>query len=148
MQDRQTSSVPTSGDAGRQGRRASPTNPTKSSDVTAQKLTEKMDIRCTLEEKLAFKAKAEAAGISSSQLLREALGLADAKRRKPLPSVHPDLIRLIAQTTRSLQILSEVAVRKMHGGWQEQLELTALIAAVVAVDRQLSEILLTNGKDG
>lgn len=61
MQHRQTSSLPASGDAGRQGRRASPTNPTKNSDVTTEKLTEKLDIRCTPEEKRAFKAKAELA---------------------------------------------------------------------------------------
>ncbi|MEM9899492.1 MAG: hypothetical protein AAF742_08965 [Pseudomonadota bacterium] len=103
MHTEQTASVPTSGDAGRHGRRASPTNPTEKTGSCEEKRSEKIDLRCTKTEKAVIKAEAVAAGVSASQLMREALGLADAKRRKPMPTIAPDIARAVARTTRDVQ---------------------------------------------
>ena len=141
MRHKKTASVPTSGDAGSQGGQASPNNPTKKPADDTKKLTEKIDLRCTLAEKNAIKRKAELAGVSSSQLLREALELTDPKRRKPPPAVPTDTLIEVAQTTRSLQLLASVATRKISVGYpSELLEMTALIAALISIDRRLADL--------
>lgn len=144
----QTASVPTSGDAGRHGRRASPTNPTKKAGADEEKLSEKVDLRCTKAEKTEIKAKADAAGVSASQLLREALGLADAKRRKPMPTIAPEIARAVGRTTRDVQQLASKAREELSRRSNiRQMETTAMIAALVAIDRRMAELLEISGRE-
>ncbi|PUB13730.1 plasmid mobilization protein [Yoonia sediminilitoris] len=148
MQHRLTASVPTSGDAGRHGRRASPTNPTNCSDGKDEKLSEKIDLRCTKAEKVEIKSKAKAAGVSASQLLREALGLADPRSRKPAPDVSPEIVLAVSRTTRDVQQLARKAREQISRGASiQQLEASAMIAALVAIDRRMSELLKIGSRE-
>ncbi len=148
MRNEQTASVPTSGDAGRHGRRASPTNPTEKTGSNEEKLSEKIDLRCTKPEKAEIKAKADAAGVSASQLLREALGLADAKRRKPMPIIAPDIARAVGRTTRDVQQLASKAREELSRRSSiRQIETTAMIAALVAIDRRMAELLEISSRE-
>ena len=71
-----------------EGRQASPSNPTSAGKAPAKEpLTETFVFRCTASEKAQLRAKAEGAGLPASTLLREALGLTEARRRKPIPRV-------------------------------------------------------------
>lgn len=140
--EEQTASVPTSGDVGGHGRRASPTNPTNCSDGEDEKLSEKIDLRCTKAEKAEIRSKAKAAGVSASQLLREALGLVDPKRRKPAPDVSPEIVLAVSRTTRDVQQLAREARQQLtRRASVHQLETSAMIAALVAIDRRVSELL-------
>ncbi|WP_406707198.1 plasmid mobilization protein [Tritonibacter mobilis] len=60
-------------------------------------MTETFVFRCTAAEKAELRAKAEAAGLPASTLLREALGLSEARRRKPVPRVDPALVLAIGR---------------------------------------------------
>lgn len=65
-----------------EGRQASPSNPTGAGTARAKEpLTETFVFRCTASEKAQLRAKAETAGLPASTLLREALGLTEARRR-------------------------------------------------------------------
>ena len=142
MQDKRKSRLPVSHATGRQGRRASPPDPTLNPDDEANKLTEKLDLRCTKEEKIAIKEKAAASSISASELLREALGLTDAKRRKPIPTVPPDITRLVATTTRDIQSLASEAREQMGSSFKCQFEVVNVIAALLTLDRRLNALLV------
>ena len=57
-----------------EGRQASPSNPTGAGKArTKEPLTETFVFRCTASEKAQLRAKAEAAGLPASTLLRDAL---------------------------------------------------------------------------
>jgi len=72
-------------------------------------LTETFVFRCTASEKAQLRAKAEAAGLPASTLLREALGLAEARRRKPIPRVDPALVLAVGRIGGNLnQILVKI----------------------------------------
>jgi len=75
-----------------EGRQASPSNPnqTRASGVK-RSLSESVIFRCTPSEKAALVGKARAAGLPKATLMREALGLVEARRRKPVPRVDPKL---------------------------------------------------------
>ena len=73
-----------------EGRDASPSNPTGAGKAPAKEpQSETFVFRCTAFEKAQLRAEAEAAGLPASTLLREALGLTEARRRKPIARVYP-----------------------------------------------------------
>jgi hypothetical protein len=148
MPPEQKSRLPASGDAGRQGRQASPPDPTGNSDDEGPKLTEKLDLRCTIEEKIVLRKKAAVAGVSASQLLREALGLTDAKRRKPVPAAPPEIVSLVAQTTRDIQGFAYDARKKMGSTIPGQLEALNLIGGLLTLDRRVSDLMIRLDGDG
>ncbi|WP_252731358.1 plasmid mobilization protein [Lentibacter algarum] len=81
-----------------EGRQASPSNPTGAGKArTNEPLTETFVFRCTAAEKAQLRAKAEAAGLPAATLLREALGLTEARRRKPIPRVDPALVLAVGR---------------------------------------------------
>ena len=81
-----------------EGRQASPSNPTGAGKArTKEPLTETFVFRCTAAEKAQLRAKAEAAGLPAATLLREALGLTEARRRKPIPRVDPALVLAVGR---------------------------------------------------
>lgn len=141
MSLKRSASVPASGDPGRQGGQASPPNPTKISSVDGEKLTEKLDLRCTVNEKNLLKQQAKAAGVSQSQLLREGLGLVEVRRRKPTPAVPPELIRTVSQAARELRGLARHVEASGAANLNGRLDRVALLAAIVSVDRRLSEFI-------
>ena len=87
----QTARLPTDYIGGTcEGRRASPSNPNQTREERVKEgLSETVIFRCTVAEKAALVAKANAAGLPNATLMREALGLVQARRRKPVPRVDP-----------------------------------------------------------
>ena len=81
-----------------EGRQASPSNPTGAGKPrTKEPLTETFVFRCSAAEKAQLRAKAEAAGLPAATLLREALGLTEARRRKPIPRVDLALVLAVGR---------------------------------------------------
>jgi len=80
-------------------------NPTGAGKArTKEPLTETFVFRCTAAEKAQLRAKAEAAGLPAATLLREALGLTEARRRKRIPRVDPALVLAVGRIGGNLLI--------------------------------------------
>ena len=135
-----------------EGRSDSPSNPTSDQDIvehdthvqTSQK-PDKLDaiivLRCTKSEKQVLRAKAEVAGVTSSQLLREALGLVKSRRRKKLPNVAPSLTLAVARIGGNLNQIARqinIAAKSNDVQWLNAL---AVVAKLVSIERQLSAVL-------
>lgn len=127
-----------------EGRRASPSNPTDTHRGRARELRSATIVfRCTEAEKAELRSKADAAGLSAAELLREALGLAQARRRKPVPHVDPRLVLALGRIGGNLNQIARRAnasARRQTLGPQEAL---ALASALVSLDRQLAAIRAT-----
>ncbi|WP_230795141.1 plasmid mobilization protein [Salipiger marinus] len=123
-----------------EGRQASPSNPTGAGKAPAKEpLTETFVFRCTPSEKAQLRAKAEAAGLPASTLLREALGLTEARRRKPVPRVDPALVLAVGRIGGNLNQLARWLNRAMLAG---RVDLDALTVArrLLTIERQLAQI--------
>ena len=100
-----------------EGRQASPSNPTGAGKTRAKEpLTETFVFRCTATEKAELRAKAEAAGLPAATLLREALGLTEARRRKPVPRVDPALVLAVGRIGGNLNQIARWLNRAMLVG--------------------------------
>ncbi len=88
-------------------RRASTSIPNQTrGERVKEGLSETVIFRCTVAEKAALVAKADAAGLPNATLMREALGLVQARRRKPVPRVDPLLTVAVARVGGNLNQLS------------------------------------------
>ena len=122
---------PVSGDAGPwEGRRASPSNPNQPLRGAKNALTEKMDIRCTVEEKQVTREKAALAGLPISALLREQLGLAQPHRRKLVEKVDEQQFREIV---RCCKVLDEIAQDMKTAKKQQAFDNTVALGMMVAL---------------
>ncbi len=73
-----------------EGWQASPSNPTVTGQARAKEpLTDTFVFRCTAAEKALMRAKTAAAGLPAATLLREALGLTEARRLVASPKAAP-----------------------------------------------------------
>ena len=123
-----------------EGRQASPSNPTGAGSASAKEpLTETFVFRCTASEKAQLRAKAEATGLPASTLLREALGLTEARRRKPIPRVDPALVLAVGRIGGNLNQIARWLNRAMQVG---RVDLDALTVArrLLTIERQLAQI--------
>ncbi len=123
-----------------EGRQASPSNPTGAGKAPAKEpLTETFVFRCTASEKAQLRAKAEAAGLPASTLLREALGLTEARRRKPIPRVDPALVLTVGRIGGNLNQIARWLNRAMLAG---RVDLDSLTVArrLLTIERQLAQI--------
>ncbi len=123
-----------------EGRQASPSNPTGAGKALAKEpLTETFVFRCTAAEKAQLRAKAEAAGLPASTLLREALGLTEARRRKPVPRIDPALVLAVGRIGGNLNQIARWLNRAMLTG---RVDLGALTVArrLLTIERQLAQI--------
>ena len=124
-----------------EGRQASPSNPTGTGKtLTKEPLTETFVFRCTVAEKAELRAKAEAAGLPAATLLREALGLTEARRRKPIPRVDPALLLAVGRIGGNLNQIARWLNRAMLAG---HVDLDALTVArrLLSIERQLAQII-------
>ncbi|WP_254440202.1 MobC family plasmid mobilization relaxosome protein [Ruegeria atlantica] len=124
-----------------EGLQASPSNPTGGGTPLAKApLTETFVFRCSVAEKAELRAKAEAAGVSAATLLREALGLTEARRRKPAPRVDPALVLALGRIGGNLNQVARFVNRALLVG---QVDLDAMVVArqLVVIERQLTKIL-------
>ena len=124
-----------------EGRQASLSNPnqTRASGVK-EGLSESVIFRCTSSEKAALVAKAHAAGLPNATLMREALGLTEARRRKPIPRVDPKLTFAIARVGGNLNQLSRWINGAVKSGRASQIEAFKVTAQLVVIERQMAQI--------
>ena len=123
-----------------EGRHASPSNPTGAGKArTKEPLTETFVFRCTAAEKAELRAKADAAGLPAATLLREALGLTEACRRKPIPRVDPALVLAVGRIGGNLNQIARWLNRSMLVG---RVDLDSLTVArnLLTIERQLAQI--------
>jgi hypothetical protein len=124
-----------------EGRQASPSNPIGAGYArTKEPLTETFVFRCTAAEKAQLRAKAEAAGLPAATLLREALGLTEARRRKPVPRVDPALVLAVGRIGGNVNQIARWLNRAMQVG---RVNLDALTVArrLLTIERQLAALL-------
>jgi hypothetical protein len=123
-----------------EGRQASPSSPTGAGKTrTKEPLTETFVFRCTATEKAQLRAKAEAACLPAATLLREALGLTEARRRKPIPRVDPALVLAVGRIGGNLNQIARWLNRAILAG---RIDLDALTVArhLLTIERQLAQI--------
>lgn len=94
--------------------------------------------RCSAAEKAALLAKAEMAGVSVSHLLREALGLVDARRRRAVPRVDPALLVQIARIGGNLNQVARWLNSAIAAGQTRQIDALVVAVRLVAIERALS----------
>ncbi|WP_254437135.1 plasmid mobilization protein [Ruegeria arenilitoris] len=124
-----------------EGRQASPSNPTGASKAPAkQPLTETFVFRCTASEKAQLRAKAEAAGLPAATLLREALGLTEARRRKPVPQVDPALVLAVGRIGGNLNQIARWLNRALLVG-RTDLDSLTVARRLLVIERQLAQLL-------
>jgi hypothetical protein len=124
-----------------EGWQASPSNPTGAGKARAKEaLTETFVFRCTAAEKALLRAKAEAAGLPAATLLREALGLTEARRRKPVPRVDPALVLAVGRIGGNLNQIARWLNRAML---VDRTDLDSLTVArrLLVIERQLAQLL-------
>ncbi|MDG3040725.1 plasmid mobilization protein [Roseicyclus marinus] len=119
-----------------EGRQASPSNPTRAKEA----LTETFVFRCTANEKAELRAQAEAAGLPAATLLREALGLTAARRRKPVPRVDPALVLAVGRIGGNLNQIARWLNRAMLVG-RTDLDSLTIARSLVMIERQLALLL-------
>ncbi len=124
-----------------EGRQASPLNPTGAAKARAMEpLTETFVFRCTAAEKAELRAKAEAAGLPAATLLHEALGLNEARRRKPVPRVDPALVLAIGRIGGNLNQIARWLNRSMLVG-RTDLDSLTVARRLLVIERQLVQLL-------
>ncbi len=91
-------------------------------------------------EKAQLRTKAEAAGLPASTLLREALGLTDARRRKPIPRVDPALVLAVGRIGGNLNQIAHWLNHAMKVG-RTDLDTLTVARRLVVIERQLAALL-------
>lgn len=131
-----------------EGRKASPSNPTKSSEDPVSngrnKLNSVVVFRCSALEKEVLVRKAERAGLPFAELMREALGLADSRRRKPVPHVDPVLIRSVSRIGSNVNQIARWLNATTSSGHLSEIDAIEIIGSLIAVDRALTHLIRDN----
>lgn len=145
----QTARLPTDYIGGTcEGRRASPSNPNQTREGRVKEgLSEAVIFRCTVAEKAALVAKADAAGLPNATLMREALGLVQARRRKPVPRVDPSLTVAVARVGGNLNQLSRWINEAVKSGRATSIDALKVSVRLVAIERQLAQIIGQHRED-
>ena len=125
-----------------EGRHASPSNPTQTRDERVKEsLSEIVIFRCTVAEKAALVAKADAAGLPNATLMREALGLVQARRCKPVPRVDPLLTVAVARVGGNLNQLARWINGAVKFGYASHIDTLKVSVRLIAIERQLTQII-------
>ncbi|MCI1000683.1 plasmid mobilization relaxosome protein MobC [Ochrobactrum sp. C6C9] len=85
--------------------------------------------------------RAAMAGLPFATLLREALGLAETRRRRPVPKVDPELIRAIARIGSNLNQIARWLNTAQRQGNVSAIDAMAVSARLISLDRGLAETL-------
>ena len=125
-----------------EGWRASPSNPTKKQHKSRKsELNAVVVFRCTAAEKQALISKAERAGLPFAHLMREALGLADHRRRKPVPRVDPELIRSIGRIGSNVNQIARWLNAANAMGKPRNIDALVLASQLIAIERSLKGLI-------
>jgi hypothetical protein len=133
-----------------EGMQASPSNPTEDNRPSRKRdLNSVVVFRCTLAEKQALTARAARAGMPFAELMREALGLTEARRRRQVPKVDPELVRAVARIGGNLNQIARWLNTATLQGQMSAIDAIEVAASLVAIERALSEVLdQYTAKDG
>jgi hypothetical protein len=94
-----------------------------------------LQVRASPEELSRWQAKAEAAGMRLSGLVRQALDEAKPPRRRQRSSVDPALLRQLALIGNNLNQLARWANRDRGG-----VDAVAVVARLIEIDRELTAL--------
>lgn len=123
-----------------EGMQASPSNPTKKRRGSLNsELDAVVVFRCTAAEKQALIERAAMAGLPFAALLRQALGLAETRRRRPVPKVDPELIRAIAKIGSNINQIARWLNTAQRQGNVSAIDAITVSARLVSLDRSLAE---------
>jgi hypothetical protein len=104
--------------------------------------------RCTPAEKARLLERADHAGVSLSLLMREALGLAEARRRRPAPKANPALLRDIGRIAGELRQIARWLDTASSGGDRcKDIDALVVAAKLVAIERALWSITLASAAE-
>ena len=130
-----------------EGRIASPSNPTVVDGKPRRKESRGFDVnvafRCTPAEKKLLIEKAQNAGLPFADLLREALGLANNRRRKPVPKIDPEFIRAISRIGSNVNQIARWVNYATATGHLKEIDAAMLASELVAVDRELRALTIS-----
>lgn len=125
-----------------EGWQASPSNPTGAGAAREKPaLTDTFVFRCTAAEKAELRQKAEAAGVPVATLLREALGRAEARRRKPAPRVDPALVLAVGRIGGNLNQIARWLNRAHATGLTPTIDAVEVARRLLSIERQLARLL-------
>ena len=125
-----------------EGMQASPSNPTEDKRPSRKRdLNSVVVFRCTQAEKQALTARAARAGLPFAELMREALGLTEARRRRPVPKVDPELVRAVARIGGNLNQIARWLNTATAQGQMSAIDAIEVAARLVTIERALSETL-------
>lgn len=134
-----------------EGRQTSPSNPTKRQRKSPKgELDAVVVFRCTASEKQVLIQKAKLAGLPFADLMREALGLADSRRRKPMPRVDPEFIRSVSRVGSNINQIARWLNSTTAAGQTKDIDAVLVASRLVAVDRSLNELIeaITSSSSG
>ncbi|WP_241963000.1 plasmid mobilization protein [Thalassorhabdomicrobium marinisediminis] len=124
-----------------EGRQASRSNPTGAGELRAKEtLAKTLVFRFATSEKADLRAKVEAAGLPASTLLREALGLTEARRRKPIPCVDPALVLAVGRIGGNLNQIARWLNHAMKVGRIDR-DTLSVARHLLVIERQLAQLL-------
>lgn len=94
--------------------------------------------RCSQAEKAELLLKAELANVRLSDLMREALALVEAKRRRALPRVDPALVFQVARVGGNLNQIARWLNASASAGHVPLIDALVVASRLVAIERALS----------
>jgi len=103
--------------------------------------------RCTAHEKALLLAKADSAGMRISTLMREALGLVDARRRRPMPTADPAMLREAGRIGGNLNQIARWLNTATALGLTHEIDALVVAAELVSIERALSAISTKSSRD-
>ncbi len=124
-----------------EGRRASPSNPNHGrKHPKKEPLTDTFVFRCTCAEKAELRGKAALAGVPVAQLLREAMGHVNPRRRKASPRVDPALVLAVGRVGGNLNQIARWLNRAAKAGHVADIDVLKVAARLLVIERQLAQI--------
>ena len=125
-----------------EGRQASPSNPNRGrKHPKKESLTDTFVFRCTCAEKAELRGKAALAGVPVAQLLREAMGHANPRRRKAPPRIDPALVLAVGRVGGNLNQIARWLNRAAKAGRVAEIDALKVSAQLVVIERQLAQII-------
>ncbi len=124
-----------------EGRQASPSNPNHGrKHPKKEPLTDTFVFRCTSAEKADLCDKAALAGVPVAQLLREALGYVNPRRRKAPPRIDPALVLAVGRVGGNLNQIARWLNRAAKAGHVADIDALKLATRLVVIEHQLAQI--------
>lgn len=138
-----------------EGRQASPSNPSQplgdappnGTNVRLPPLGSSVVFRCTPAEKARLVTRAHDAGVSISTLMREALGLVDTRRRRPMPKADPALLRELGRIGGNLNQVAHWLHIANAPGSHTDIDALVVATTLVAIERALTTLVFPPHSD-